>query len=153
MRTTFQTNRFKQHTFAIKLKLFGSWNATLSSIFQISQFLHTTYSQLFLSHLGFFVLVHDFNLLSVLTLCPHWNVQYHSNQTFTDWQQKTAHLFKHSSLVDLFPGNVTHLQQAQGKSFEGWLLNQVRVVNIEAGKHSLSQWVALQPCYLYIHTY
>lgn len=59
---------------------------------------------------------------------------------------KDAYLLEHSSLVDFLSGDVTHLQDAQGKGFEGWLLDQVRVMDIQTGEHSLRQGVALQPC-------
>lgn len=63
-----------------------------------------------------------------------------------------AYLLEHSSLVDFLSGDVTHLQDAQGKGFEGWFLNQVRVMDVQTGEHSLCQGVALQPCDLGIHT-
>lgn len=44
--------------------------------------------------------------------------------------RKVCYLLKHSGLVDFLSGNVTHLQDTQGKGFEGWLLNQVRVMNV-----------------------
>ncbi len=52
------------------------------------------------------------------------------------------YLLKHSSLVDFLPSDVTHLQDAQGKSFECWLLNQVGVMDVQTGEHSLCQGVA-----------
>lgn len=59
-----------------------------------------------------------------------------------------VYLLKDGSLVDLLSGDVTHLQYAQGERFEGRLLDQVRVMNIQAGEDGLRQGVTLQPCYL-----
>lgn len=53
------------------------------------------------------------------------------------------HLLEDSSLVDLLSGDVAHLQDTQGKSFEGRLLNQVRVMNIETCEDGLCQGVTL----------
>lgn len=60
----------------------------------------------------------------------------------------SAYLLKDGSLVDLLSGDVTYLQDAQRERFEGWLLDQVRVMNIQAGEDGLRQGVTLQPCYL-----
>lgn len=61
-------------------------------------------------------------------------------------KQDVAYLLKHGSFVHFLSGNVTHLQDAQGKGFEGWLFNQVGVMDVQTGKHSLRQRVTLQPC-------
>lgn len=53
--------------------------------------------------------------------------------------QKVAYFLEHSSLVDLLSGDVTHLQDAQGKGFEGGLLDQVGVMDVQTGEHSLRQ--------------
>lgn len=77
---------------------------------------------------------------------------YTHTDTMTDRKYNVAYLLKHSSFVDLLSGDVTHLQDTQGKGFEGWLLNQIGVMDVQAGKHSLRQGVTLQPCDLGIHT-
>lgn len=69
-----------------------------------------------------------------MTLCKY---------TLTERPWRVIYLLKNSSLVDLLSGNVTHLQDTQGKCFEGWLLNQVRVMNIQTGEDSLRQGVTL----------
>lgn len=66
--------------------------------------------------------------------------------------KKGAHLLEHSSLIDFLSSDVTNFQDAQGKGFEGWLLNQVRVMDVQTGEHSLCQRMTLQPCDLYIDT-
>lgn len=65
--------------------------------------------------------------------------------------QENAYLLKHSSLVYFLPCNVTHLEDTKSKGFEGWLLNEVRVVDVQTGEHCLRQGVTFQPCYLEIH--
>lgn len=66
-------------------------------------------------------------------------LQYHTRCM----HRQLAHLLEHCSLVDLFSGDVTHLQDTQGKGFEGWFLNQIGVMDVQTGEHSLCQRVAL----------
>lgn len=66
-------------------------------------------------------------------------------QWLTDKSRGDLYLLKYSSLVDLLSGDVTHLQDTQGKGFKGWLLNQVWVMNIQTGEDGLCQGVTLQP--------
>lgn len=64
-----------------------------------------------------------------------------------------SYLLKYSCLVHLFPRDVTHFENTQGKSFEGRLLNKVGVVDVQTGEHCLSQGVTFQPCDLETHKY
>lgn len=51
------------------------------------------------------------------------------------------HLLKHSSLVDFFTGDITHFEDPEGKGFEGRILDELRVVDIQTREDRLCQRV------------
>lgn len=52
-------------------------------------------------------------------------------------RDQTAYLLKHSGFVDLLAGDVAHLEDAQSEGLEGRVLDQVGVVDVQAGEHCL----------------
>ena len=62
-----------------------------------------------------------------------------------------SYLLEHGRLVDLLPGDVAHLEDAQGEGLQRRVLDQVGTVHVETGKHRLRQGVTLQPCNLDTH--
>lgn len=47
------------------------------------------------------------------------------------------HLLKHSSLVDLLTGDITHFEDAESEGFEGRILDELGVVDIQTREDRL----------------
>lgn len=58
------------------------------------------------------------------------------------------HLLKHSSLVDFLTSDITDFEGAESEGFEGRILDELRVVDIQTCEDRLSQRVTFQPSYL-----
>lgn len=51
------------------------------------------------------------------------------------------HLLKHSSFVDFLAGDVAHFEDAKSKGFEGRILDELGIVDIQTRKDCLCQGV------------